>query len=92
VTISTGIRGLQSPANRQAILAGQHQVEHHKVDATPAQQAIQFGSACTRPDGETFAHQQAGDQRPDFGVVLDDGDKGAFSQGASRTLPDLDAP
>ena len=71
--------GAQAPAQRQAVLAGQHQVEKDEVDAAVGQH-LAHGAAVRRgADPEAFLGQRAGDEIADLAMIVDDQDVRARS-------------
>jgi hypothetical protein len=71
--------GVRSPAaqpaaDRQAVLARQHQVEHDQVDVLARHQPVQRLAVLGQQDVETFLAQVAAQQVADAGVIVEDDD------------------
>jgi hypothetical protein len=64
----------QAAADRQAVLAGHHQVEHDQVDRVAQQDAIERLAVLGHDHFEPFLRQVAAQQVADAGVVVDDHD------------------
>ena len=75
----------QAPADRQAVLAGQHQVEHQQVDSARASALVHAGRVGCGVDGEALFAQIALQQFAQAHVVVDDEDLG-FSLRHARIL------
>ena len=68
------VGGAQAAADRQAVLAGQHQVEHDQVDGLARHQAVERLAVLGEHDLEAFLRQVAAQQVADARVVVDDED------------------
>jgi len=66
----------QVAAQRQAVFAGQHDVEHHQVDLLAAQDDAGGGGVGSGQDFEIVAAQEGGQRVADIGVVVDHQDAG----------------
>ena len=66
--------GAQPAADRQAILARQHQVEDDQVDVLARHQPVQGLAVLGQEDVEAFLAQIAAQQVADAGVVVEDDD------------------
>jgi len=66
------VGGTQAAADRQAVLARQHQVEHDQVHGFAGQQAVQRLGVLGQQHLEAFLRQVAAQQVADAGVVVDD--------------------
>ena len=64
----------QAAADRQAVFAGQHQVEHDQVDGLARQHAVQRLGVFGQQDLEAFLRQVAAQQVADARIVVDDDD------------------
>jgi len=71
-----GSFGAKPAADRKAILARQHDIEDGQVDAAPRAQPVQLGAGAADIGLEPLAPEQALNQRPDLGIILDHGDYG----------------
>ena len=69
-------RGAQAPAQAQAVLARQHQVEHDQVDPALGQRPVHLAPVARDRDAAFVGAQILGHQRADLAVVLDDEDVG----------------
>ena len=70
----TVVGGAQAAADRQAVFAGQHQVEHDQVDGLARQQAVQRLGVFGEQDLEAFLGQVAAQQVANAGIIVDDDD------------------
>ena len=68
------VGGAQAAADRQAVFAGHHQVEHDQVDRVAQQDAVERLAVFGHDDLEAFLRQVAAQQVADAGVVVDDHD------------------
>jgi hypothetical protein len=66
------VGGAQAPADRQPVLAGQHQVEHDEVDRLASQHPVQRLRVLGEEHLEALLRQVAPQQVADAGVVVDD--------------------
>ena len=66
--------GAQRAAQRQAVLARQHQVEQDEIDAAVGQHLVHGAAVCRGADPEAFLGQRARDQIADLAMVVDDQD------------------
>ena len=72
----------QPPADRQAVLAGQHQVEHHQVEALAREQLVHRVRVRHGAHDESLLGEVAVEQVAQPHVVVDDEDLGfRFSHG-----------
>jgi hypothetical protein len=69
----------QATANRQAILARQHQVQHNDIGRIAHQRRVQRLAAVNRADVEPMLAQKAQKQSAQFGIIIyDDNAGGSF--------------
>ena len=68
------VGGAQAPADRQAVLAGHHQVEHDQVGRFAQHQAVERLAVLGQDDLEALLGQIAAQQVADAGVVVNDQD------------------
>ena len=66
--------GAQAPAQRQAVLAGQHQVEQDEVDPAVGQDLAHGTPVSRGADAKAFLGQRTRDEIADLAVVVDDQD------------------
>ena len=66
--------GAQVAAQREAVVAGQHQVEHHQVECAPVQRLPHGAAIGDRGRAQAVLLEIAAEQGPDLGVVVDDQD------------------
>ena len=69
-------RAAQAPAHRQAVLAGQHQVEHEQVRRVALQALVEVARVGQRGDLEALLAEIAGEEIAQAHVVVDDEDRG----------------
>ena len=74
--------GAQAPAQRQAILARHHDVEHQHVEALARQQPGGAGRIAHRTHLQALLAQIALQQGAQFGLVVGDQDAGGVTHGA----------
>src|SRR5664279_2268361 len=68
------VGGAQAPADRQAVLAGQHQVEDDEVHGLARQQAVERLGVFGQQHLETLLRQIASQQVANTGIIVDDDD------------------
>ena len=66
--------GAQVAAQREAIVAGQHQVEHHQVECAPVQCLPHRAAVGDGSRAQPVLLEVTAKQGPDLGVVIDDQD------------------
>jgi hypothetical protein len=66
------VGGAQPAADRQAVFAGQHQVEHDQVDRLAGLDTVQRLGVFGQQHLESFLRQIAAQQVANTGVVIDD--------------------
>jgi len=66
--------GAQVAAQREAAVAGQHEVEHHDVGRAAFEHAPHLAPVGRERDAKTVALQVLAEQLADLGVVVDDQD------------------
>ena len=71
-------------ADRQAVFAGQHQVEHDQVHGLAREQAVQRLCVLGQQHFEAFLREVAAQQVADAGIVVDDNDSIGARVGDSR--------
>ena len=82
-----------APAQRQAVLARQHQVEEDEVDAAVGQHLAHGAAVGRRADPKTFLGQRTRDEIADLAVVVDDQDvRGALHAGEYRRAATQEVP
>src|SRR5439155_3218876 len=64
----------QTPADRQAVLARQHQIENDEVRRHTGERAVGASTVLGHLDGESLALEEIGEQRANVTIVLDDQD------------------
>ena len=69
-------RSAQAPADRQAILARQHQVEHDQVDVAAHELSVERGSITDGRGDEALLLEIAHEQLAQSRIVIDDQDPG----------------
>jgi hypothetical protein len=68
------VGGAQSPADRQAVFAGQHQIQHDQVDGLSRLQPVQRLGVLGQQHLEPFLGEVAPQQVSDAGIVVVDDD------------------
>ncbi len=66
----------QAPADRQAVFAGHHEIEHHQVEALAREPAVHVVAIGDRAHAVALLGEIAVQQFPQAGVVIDDDDAG----------------
>jgi hypothetical protein len=84
------VRGAQAAADRQAVFAGQHQVEHDQIDRLAGQHPVQCFRVLGQQDFKTFLREVAAKQVADARIVIDDDDTVGAGVGGSghRSSPE----
>jgi hypothetical protein len=77
------VGGRQAAADGQAVLAGQHDVEHHQIDRASGQHLFHGAGVGRGLDGVAVATQEVGHDVADAGIVVDDEDTGAAHRARS---------
>ncbi len=72
---------VQALADRQAVFAGHHVVQHHQADIAAAQHLVHFPAAGGGVHFETVLAKEAGNQVAQFEVIIDDQDAGSGGNG-----------